>query len=149
MISFVGTTCGLALTCRSLQLVLSCAVLRGQNLEEGENMFSASVDRSSKEKILSTTHFHLRCCSPFPKPRDFPVKTIPIASTFKIHCILFIFKIMCFWLCWVLVATHGLSPVGVSGGHSLSRCIRAASLVAWAQVLGTHRLSSCSCSTWA
>ena len=146
MISFVGTTCGLALTCRSLQLVLSCAVLRGQNLEEAEIFCFCGLLLQGKNSLYHP--LPLAVLFPLPQTQRFsPVKTIPIASTFKIHCILFIFKIMCFWLCWVLVAAHGLSPVGVSGGHSLSRCIMAASLVAWAQVLGTHRLSSCG--TWA
>ena len=85
-----------------------------------------------------TTHSHLLCCSPFPKPKDFPVKTIPIAPTFKIHFILFIFKITCFWLCWVLAAAHGLSPVVVSGGHPSLQCIVVASRVAWARVLGAQ-----------
>ena len=47
----MDTTYGLALTCRSLQLVPFCGVVRGQNLEA-----LCSVDHSSREKILSTTH---------------------------------------------------------------------------------------------
>lgn len=29
---------------------------------------------------------------------------------------------ICFWLCWVSVAVHGLSPAAPSGGDSLWRC---------------------------
>ena len=42
----MDTTYGLALTCRSLQLVPFCGVVRGQNLEA-----LCSVDRSSREKF--------------------------------------------------------------------------------------------------
>ena len=55
---------------------------------------------------------------------------------------------MCFWLCWVFIAFHGLSLVGASGGHPLFR-LQAPDCGGFsgrAQIL-EHRLSGCG--TWA
>lgn len=75
----MSTTHSLALAPRFLQLVPSSGAARGQNLKE-----LCSVDHFSREKIPCTTHSYLLCFLPLPKPKDFPVKIIPIAPTFKI-----------------------------------------------------------------
>ena len=40
-----------------------------------------------------------------------------------IYLLLLFLKFIYFWLCWVFVATHGLSLVAASGGYSSLRCV--------------------------
>ena len=40
-------------------------------------------------------------------------------TSFFFFLILFIYLFIYFWLHWVFVAVHGLSPVAASGGYSL------------------------------
>ena len=58
-----------------------------------------------------------------------------------------------FWLCWVFIATRGLSLVAASGvylhcgarashSHDFS-CFRAQALGTWASAVAAHRISSC------
>ena len=49
----------------------------------------------------------------------------------------YLFVFLNFWLCWVLVAVHGLSLVAASGGYSLLRST------------GSRRAGFSSCGTWA
>ena len=60
--------------------------------------------------------------------------------------VLFFFKFIYLWLCWVFVSVRGLSLVVASGGHSSLRCAGpltvAASLVVEHR-LQTRRLSNC------
>ena len=72
-------------------------------------------------------------------------------------CFFFINLFIYLWLCWVLVAAHGLSLVAASGGYSSLRCAGfslrcllccgAQALGARASVVVACRLSSCG--SWA
>ena len=59
--------------------------------------------------------------------------------------VLFTVTFMYFWLCWVFVATHGLSLVMESRGSSL--VLVRGLLIAEASLVTEHRLSSCG--SWA
>ena len=75
-----------------------------------------------------------------------------------IYSVLYICKrLINFWLCFVFIASLGLSLVAVSGGYSSLRvqaphcsgfsCFGAQALGTWASVVAAHRLSSCG--SWA
>ena len=62
----------------------------------------------------------------------------------------FLNKVIYFWLCWVFVAVHGVSPVAESGGYSWLRC--GGFLLWWLLLLwstGSRHVGFSSCSTWA
>ena len=67
-----------------------------------------------------------------------------LASSHESQMFFYIYQFiyLFFWLHWVFVAVHGLSPVAVSGGHSLLRCagfsLPLASLCCGAQALGSR-----------
>ena len=67
--------------------------------------------------------------------------------------LLFFFKLIYLWPCWVIMAACGLSLVAESGGYfslrlqashrgGFSGC-RAQALGAWASLVAAHRLSNC------
>ena len=63
---------------------------------------------------------------------------------------LFYYLFIYFWLRWVFVAMHGLSPVVVSGGYSSLWC--AGFSLQWfhlLQSMGSRRTGFSSCGTWA
>ena len=88
---------------------------------------------------------------------------LTLQAKFTLFLVVFFFS----WLCWVLVAAHGLSMVAVSRGcsscgwapHCGGFSCAAWTLGTWASVAAAHRLSGCSsqalelglssCGSWA
>ena len=60
-----------------------------------------------------------------------------------------IYLFICFWLCWVFVAAHGLPLVAVSGGYSSLRCTGFS--LQWLlllQSMGSRHVGFSSCGVW-
>ena len=59
-----------------------------------------------------------RCCVPAARPSWRPSSAVFFFLFFFLIITLFIY----FWLCWVFIASRGLSVVAASGGYSSLRC---------------------------
>ena len=73
---------------------------------------------------------------------------VKVSSWLATLYLIFLFLFFCFWLRWVLVASHGLSLVAVSGSYSSLRC--AAFSLQWLLLLqstASRRAGFSSCGT--
>ena len=128
-----------------------------------QSLFLSALRLKSLSNVFSMSVFILdRCLSiHLPSQAFIPsqVSSLPhcpiqgsVPALVNINLIFYIYKCFFFWLCWVFVATSGLSPVTVKGAPRQLQCVWASQCGgsscgrAWAlertgSVTAAHRLS--------